>query len=62
VVVGEQAVAVWLVEVLSPAERQMAGAQAGREVLQKLGERWQTPWSRKRSRSKSIWTWPGEIS
>jgi len=39
VVVGEQAVAVWLVEVLSPAERQMAGAQAGREVLQKLGER-----------------------
>lgn len=39
VVVGEQAVAVWLGEVLSPAERQMAGAQAGRELLQKLGER-----------------------
>lgn len=39
VVIGELAVAVWLGEVLSPAERQMASAQAGREVLQKLGER-----------------------
>ena len=33
---GEGAVAVWLEEVLSPAERQMASAQEGRKMLQEL--------------------------
>ena len=39
IVASEQVVAVWLGGVLSPAERRMAGTEAGREVLQKLGER-----------------------
>jgi uncharacterized protein YbcI len=39
VVAGERAVAVWLGEVLSPAERQMASSQTGRKMLQELGER-----------------------
>jgi uncharacterized protein YbcI len=39
VVSGEGAIAIWLEEVLSPAERQMAGTQEGRKMLQELGER-----------------------
>jgi uncharacterized protein YbcI len=39
VVSGEGAIVVWLEEVLSPAERQMASTQEGRKVLQELGER-----------------------
>ncbi len=39
VVSGEGAIVVWLEEVLSPAERQMASTQAGRKVLQDLEER-----------------------
>jgi uncharacterized protein YbcI len=33
------AIVVWLEEVLSPAERQMASTQEGRKMLQKLEER-----------------------
>jgi uncharacterized protein YbcI len=36
---GEGAIAVWLEEVLSPAERHMAGALEGRKMLQELEER-----------------------
>jgi uncharacterized protein YbcI len=36
VVSGEGAIAVWLEEVLSPAERQMAGTQEGRKMLQEF--------------------------
>ena len=39
VVSGEGAIAVWLEQVLSPAERQMASAQEGRKMMQKLEER-----------------------
>jgi uncharacterized protein YbcI len=39
VVSGEGAIVVWLEEVLSPAERQMASTQEGRKVLQELEER-----------------------
>jgi uncharacterized protein YbcI len=39
VVSDECAIAVWLEEVLSPAERQMAGTQKGREMLQDLEDR-----------------------
>jgi uncharacterized protein YbcI len=39
IVAGDQAVAVWLKGVLSPAEQQAAGTQAGREILRKVGER-----------------------
>jgi len=39
VVSGEGAIVVWLEEVLSPAERQMASTQAGRKMLQELEER-----------------------
>jgi len=39
VVSGEGAIVVWLEEVLSPAERQMASTEAGRTVLQELEER-----------------------
>jgi uncharacterized protein YbcI len=39
IVAGDQAVAVWLKGVLSPAEQQAAGTQAGREMLEKIGER-----------------------
>jgi uncharacterized protein YbcI len=39
IVVGDQAVAVWLRGVLSPAERQMAGTRTGREMLERVGER-----------------------
>lgn len=39
IVAGDQAVAVWLKGVLSPAEQQAAGTQAGREMLGKVGER-----------------------
>ena len=39
VVSGEGAIVVWLKEVLSPAERQMASTQEGRKVLQELEER-----------------------
>jgi hypothetical protein len=38
IVVGDQAVAVWLGGVLSPAERQMAGSRTGREMLERVGE------------------------
>lgn len=37
VVAGDQAVAVWLKGVLSPAEQQAADTQAGREMLGKAG-------------------------
>ena len=36
VVSGEGAIVVWLEEVLSPAERQMASTEEGRKVLQEL--------------------------
>ena len=36
---GEGAIAVWLEEVLSPAERKMASTQEGRKMLQELEER-----------------------
>jgi uncharacterized protein YbcI len=39
VVSGEGAIVVWLEEVLSPAERQMAGTGDGRKMLQELEER-----------------------
>ncbi|MFC2046206.1 Na-translocating system protein MpsC family protein [Chloroflexota bacterium] len=39
VISGEGAIVVWLEEVLSPAERQMASTQEGRKVLQELEER-----------------------
>ena len=39
VVSGAGAIVVWLEEVLSPAKRQMASTQEGREVLQELEER-----------------------
>ena len=39
VVSGEGAIVVWLEEVLSPAERQMANTQEGRRMLQELEER-----------------------
>ena len=39
VVSGEGAIVVWLEEVLSPAERQMASTQEGRKMLQELEER-----------------------
>jgi len=39
VVSGEGAIVVWLEEVLSPAELQMAGTQEGRKMLQELEER-----------------------
>ena len=39
VVSGEGAIVLWLEEVLSPAERQMAATQEGRKVLQELEER-----------------------
>jgi uncharacterized protein YbcI len=39
VVADQQAIAVWLGEVLAPAERQMASTDAGRVTLQELGER-----------------------
>ena len=39
VISGEGAIAVWLEEVLSPAEQKMAGAQEGRKILQELEER-----------------------
>jgi uncharacterized protein YbcI len=39
VVSGEGAIVVWLEDVLSPAERQMAGTQEGRKMLQELEER-----------------------
>jgi uncharacterized protein YbcI len=39
VVSDEGAIVVWLEEVLSPAERQMAGTQEGRKMLQELEER-----------------------
>jgi uncharacterized protein YbcI len=39
VVAGERAVAVWLDEVLSPAEQQLFSSQTGRKMLQELGER-----------------------
>ncbi len=39
VVAGEQAIAVCLEGVLSPAERQMASTQAGCEMLEELEER-----------------------
>jgi uncharacterized protein YbcI len=39
VVADEQALVVWLEEVLSPAERQMASTEAGRKMLQELEER-----------------------
>jgi len=39
VVSGEGAIVVWLEEVLSPAERQMASTEAGRKMLQELEER-----------------------
>jgi uncharacterized protein YbcI len=39
VVSGAGAIVVWLEEVLSPAERQMASTQEGRKVLQELEER-----------------------
>ena len=39
VVSGEGTIVVWLEEVLSPAERQMASAEEGRKVLQELEER-----------------------
>ena len=39
IVAGDQAIAIWLEGVLSPAEQQAAGTQAGREMLGKVGER-----------------------
>jgi uncharacterized protein YbcI len=39
VVSGEGAIVVWLEEVLSPAEQQMAGTLEGRKMLQELEER-----------------------
>jgi uncharacterized protein YbcI len=39
VISGEGAIVVWLEEVLSPAERQMARTQEGREMLQEFEER-----------------------
>ncbi len=39
IVAGDQAVAVWLRGALSPAERQLAGSKARREVLEEVGER-----------------------
>lgn len=39
IVVGDEAVAVWLSGVLSPAERQKAGTRTGREMLEAVGER-----------------------
>ena len=36
---GEGAIVVWLEEVLSPAERQIAGTREGRRMLQELEER-----------------------
>lgn len=39
IVAGDQAVAVWLKGILSPAEQQAAGTQAGREILGNVGER-----------------------
>lgn len=39
VVSDQQVIAVWLEDVLSPAERQMAGTQAGRAALQEFGAR-----------------------
>ena len=39
VVSGEGVIAVWLEEVLSPAERQMASTQEGHKMLQELEER-----------------------
>jgi uncharacterized protein YbcI len=39
VVSGEEAIVVWLEEVLSPAERQMASTQEGCKMLQELEER-----------------------
>jgi uncharacterized protein YbcI len=39
VVTGEQAIAVCLEQVLTPAERQMASTQDGREMLRELEER-----------------------
>jgi uncharacterized protein YbcI len=39
VVSDEEAIVVWLEEVLSPAEQQLAGTQEGRKMLQELEER-----------------------
>lgn len=39
VVVGDEAFAVWPSGVLSPGERQVAGTQTGREMLEEVGER-----------------------
>jgi uncharacterized protein YbcI len=39
VVSGEGAIVVWLEEVLSPAERQLASTQEGRKMMQELEER-----------------------
>jgi uncharacterized protein YbcI len=39
VVSGEGAIVVWLEDVLSPAERQMAGTREGCKMLQELEER-----------------------
>ena len=39
VVSGEGAIVVWLEEILSPAEREMASSQKGRKILQELEER-----------------------
>jgi uncharacterized protein YbcI len=39
VVSGEGAIIVWLEQVLSPAERQMASTQEGRKMMRKLEER-----------------------
>jgi uncharacterized protein YbcI len=39
VVSGEGAIVVWLEEVLSPAQRQMASTQEGSKLLQELEER-----------------------
>jgi len=38
VLAGERAIAVWLEQVLSPAQRQLASTQAGRKMLQELEE------------------------
>lgn len=39
VVADQQAIAVWLEEVLTPAERQMSRTPAGREAVQRLWDR-----------------------
>jgi len=39
VVADQQAIAVWLEEVLTPAERRMARTSAGREAVQTLWDR-----------------------